>query len=88
VNDSMTRWQKLAAWAAVQNWHKILLAIGAAITAETVYTTPTLLGKFKAAALAFLLYLVRPSQTSAKIEKISDAIPGNREEREEPPPTL
>jgi len=82
----MTKWQRLKAWAAVQNWHKILLGIGAALTVEQVVNATTVVGKIQAFLIAFVMFLVRPSQTSAKVEKISDAIPGNPKPPEAPPP--
>lgn len=74
----MTKWQKLLAWAAVQNWHWVIAGIGASLTVEQVVTATTIAGKVQAFFIAFLMYLARPSQTSGIVEKISDAIPGRQ----------
>jgi len=74
------------------NWHKVMLGAGTTLlTLGTgLLTTAVALAKdgdFPIKMVAggiliilvggFGLFLTRPSQTSAKIEKLSDAIPGN-----------
>lgn len=74
------------------NWHKVMLATATtlltlgtgllttavAIAKEGDFPIKMVVGAIVVILVGgFGLFLTRPSQTSAKIEKLSDAIPGN-----------
>jgi hypothetical protein len=80
MNGETTNWHKVMLWGSTSiGTSGVGLLTAAAATAKEADFPVRMIafGVMMVVLAGFGLYLTRPSQTSAKIEKISDAIPGN-----------